>query len=222
MNSSMDEMKSRGTDTREVLWAHFMKQSAGTTLAVKKDHRFRPDGDSCQDCGLTAEAIAERKSDSPSACYFDGWLLLKDKICLACPPMAWAPNGVKFDSLTSGGIKPEGETQRPYDTPEEAIDAYKEQLSKRGRILYIRQAPELSVWDGKFSVYSRLIEADENEIFVRFVTGATKRTVELQAETIDIQRKYIEALQDQLNNLLEGPKPETMGEKLNRALHGFS
>jgi len=70
------------------------------------------------------------------------------------------PNGKAFVTLTSGGVKPEGQTfPALYATQQEAEAAYTRQLSQfmaDRNIVYVRAAPRVEKISDQFTVWSRL------------------------------------------------------------------
>lgn len=74
---------------------------------------------------------------------------------------SWKSPAGPFETLTSGGIKPECEPYPAlYDTEGEAIDAYRaalhDYLATRPGIVYVRAEPRVESVGGKYVVRSRL------------------------------------------------------------------
>jgi hypothetical protein len=86
---------------------------------------------------------------------------------LECGNFSQAPTGEPYLTVTSGGVKPEGEPAYYYPEKKQAIATWFEcfkafcQLSGSGYNLYWRRKPFLAEIDGKFSVFSRFLISDK-------------------------------------------------------------
>lgn len=98
-----------------------------------------------------------------------------EKFSQAALPREWpfhrGPTGEPFVVIASGGGKPEGEPfPQWYDHEDEAIGAWaksvRDYANGKGRCLYWRQAPEMTIGYGgssvpRLSVYARLLVSDK-------------------------------------------------------------
>lgn len=86
---------------------------------------------------------------------------------LECGNFSQAPTGEPYLTVTSGGVKPEGEPAYYYPEKKQAIETWFShfrslcRLARSGSTIFWRRKPFLAEINGRFSVFSRFLISEK-------------------------------------------------------------